>query len=173
MVAWSTTRSSRWLISSRWEMVELHRAHDGADVGHGQVEHGVFELVHLIGGLGGIEHLEEGDAIDLDHGVVAGDHLLARHFEHALHHVHLRADAVDEGDDQREPWRQGADVTAEALDRIVVALRHDPDPLEDGDDHQCQKYQDEDAQTLKHWLFPSRGPLVARENNRNWISFPS
>jgi hypothetical protein len=161
------------LVALRQEMVELHRAHDGADVGHGQIAHGILELVDLVGCLGRIEHLEEGDAIDLHHGVVTGDDLLARHLENALHHVHLRPDPVDEGQDETEPRRQGADIAAEALHGIVVALRHDPDTLEDGDHHQRKEHQDKDAQSLKHRPIPSRATRVPRKNIRNSISFPS
>ena len=152
MVAWSTTPEQPVvdLVALRQELVEVHRAHDGADVGHGQVEDGVLEVVDLIGRLGGIEHLEEGNAVDRHHGIVAGDDLLARHVEHLLHHVHLRADAVDEGDDQAEARVQRAGVAAEALDGIIVALRHDADALEDGDDHQREKNKDENARSLKH-----------------------
>ena len=56
----------------------------------------VLEVVDLVGGLGGVQHLEEGDAVDAHHGVVAGDDVLARNVDHLLLHVHLVADALDE-----------------------------------------------------------------------------
>ena len=74
------------------ELVEIHAADDGADVGHGELQDGVLEPAHLVGGARRVEHLVEGDAVDADGGVVAGDHLLRRHVEHLLHHVHLGAD---------------------------------------------------------------------------------
>ena len=46
-----------------------------------------------------------------------------RNVEHLLHHVHLGADAVDEGHDEVEAGAQCLGVAAEALDRIIVALR--------------------------------------------------
>ena len=79
---------------------------------------------HLVGGARRVEHLVEGDAVGADGGVVLGDDLLRRHVEHLLHHVHLGADAVDERHDQVEAGLQRARVAAEALDRVVVALRH-------------------------------------------------
>ncbi len=62
----STTRSRRSLIASRLrqELVEIHRAHHRADIGHGQVEDGVLQARDLIGRLRRIEHLVEGDAVD-------------------------------------------------------------------------------------------------------------
>ena len=86
----------------------------------------------LIGCLRRVQHLVEGDAVDRDDGVVAGDDLLGRHVEHLLHHVHLGADAVDEGDDQVEAGRQRPGVAAETLDGVVVALR---DGLDAGEQH--------------------------------------
>ena len=50
-----------------------------------------------VGGGGGVHHLDEDDGVDLHHDVVLGDHLLARHVEHLLHHVHLAPDAVEDG----------------------------------------------------------------------------
>ena len=54
------------------------------------------EVADLVGGLGGVEHLEEDHAVDRDHRIVLGDDLLARNVEHLLHHVDLAADAVEE-----------------------------------------------------------------------------
>ena len=129
----STTRSSRSLIviAVGQQLVEVHRAHDRADVGHGQVEDGVLQPDDLIGGLRRVEDLVEGDAVDADDGVVAGDDLLRRHVEHLLHHVHLGADAVEERDDEVEAGGQRLGVAAEPLDRVVVALRHGLDAGEE------------------------------------------
>ena len=112
-----------------------------ADVGHGQVEDGVLQAGDLIGGLRRVEHLVEGDAVDRHDGVVAGDDLLRRHVEHLLHHVHLGADAVDEGDDQVEAGRQRPGVAAEALDRVVVALRHGLDAGEEDQQHEHDEHR--------------------------------
>ena len=90
------------VITLRQQVVEIHRTHDRTNVGHGQVENGVFQFIDLVGSLGGIEHLEECHAIDLDHGVVAGDDLLAGNLQHPLHHVHLRTNPLHERDDDTE-----------------------------------------------------------------------
>ena len=79
------------------QLVEVHRAHDGADVGHGEIDDGASQLVDLVGGLGRAQHLIEVDAVDGDHGVVAGDDVLRRNVDHLLLHVHLGADALHDG----------------------------------------------------------------------------
>jgi hypothetical protein len=77
-------------------------AHHGAQVGGGQLHDRDIEVRHLVGGLAGIEHLEEHHRVDADHGVVLGDDFLARNVEHLLHHVDLVADPVDERDDDMQ-----------------------------------------------------------------------
>ena len=66
------------LVAMRQQLVEVHRAHHRADVGHGEVEDGAVEVGDLVGRLGGIDDLVEGDAVDRDRGVVLGDDLLGR-----------------------------------------------------------------------------------------------
>ena len=72
--------------------------------------------------------------------VVLGDHLLARHVQHLLHHVHPAADALDEGGQEADAGLQGAGVAAEPLDGEFAALRHDLD----GPEHDDQGQDDED-----------------------------
>ena len=69
------------------ELVQIHRAHHRADIGHGQVDDRPLEIGHLIGGARGFLHLVEDHAVDRHHGVVPGDDLLRRHVHHLLHHV--------------------------------------------------------------------------------------
>ena len=91
------------LVPFRQELVEVHRAHHGTDIRHGEVENGRFEIRHLVAGTGGIQDLEEGHAIHPHHRIVAGDHLLARHVDHLLHHIELAPNPIDERDDQCRP----------------------------------------------------------------------
>ena len=138
------------------QLVEVHRAHHRADVGHGQVEDGVLQVGDLIGRLRRVEHLVEGDAVDGDRSRCPGDDLLRRHVEHLLHHVHLGADAVDERDDQVEAGRQRAGVAAEALDRVVVALRHGLDAREDEQQDENDEHRYDDVEAREHAASPRR-----------------
>jgi hypothetical protein len=122
-VASSTTWSSVDLVALGQQLVQVHRAHDRADVGHGQVHDRDLEVRDLVGRLRGVEDLEEHDAVDLHHRVVAGDDLLRGDVEHLLHHVEPAPDAVDERHDQVEAGPQRAGVAAEALDRVLLPLR--------------------------------------------------
>ena len=106
----------------------------------------------------GINDLKEDDAVDRDHGVVAGDDFLAVHVEHLLHHVDLLSDAVDHGHDEVEPGRERLGEAPEALDRILRSLRHGLDAGED----QHQRQDDDDdykypttGQYFGHVCFPS------------------
>jgi hypothetical protein len=101
----------------------------------------------LISRLGGIEHLEEGDAVHRHGGVVLGDHFLLGDVDHLLHHVHLAADGVDEGDDDVQPRRQGVGVFAEPLDGPVIALRHRLDAGDQRDDDEQNQRNRENAKT--------------------------
>jgi hypothetical protein len=47
--------------------------------------------------------------------------------EHLLHHVHLAADAVEEGRDEVEAGLGDAHEAAEMLDRVTIALVDDLD----------------------------------------------
>ena len=77
------------LVALRQHLVEVHAAEHGADIGHGDGEERILQPRHLIGRPRRVDDLVEGDAVGRDRGVVAGDHLLRRHVEHLLHHVHL------------------------------------------------------------------------------------
>ena len=112
------------LVAMRQHLVEVHRAHHRADVGHGQDDDGLVEIGDLVARLRRIEHLVEGDAVHRHGGVVLGDHLLFGNVDHLLHHVHLAADAIEIGNDKVQPRRQRARILAEPLDGPVIALRH-------------------------------------------------
>jgi len=115
----------------------------GTDIGLQQVADGVFEVVHLIGGLGGVDHLEEAHGVDLHGGVVGGDHFLGRDIQHAFHHVDLATDAVHDWDDDVEAGLERIGVAAEALDRPLIALGHHFEAHEqdgDGQSHEKKQY---------------------------------
>jgi hypothetical protein len=140
-------------------LVERHVAHDAPDVGERQVGDGEVEVLHLVGGARRIDHLVEGDGVDLHRGVVLGDELLRRNVEDVLLHVHLVADRIHEGHDEMQPGRQGARVASEPFDGPVGALRHRLYARE----HQHQRHddqQDEEDQSTRHYL---RLPRLRRE----------
>ena len=93
----------------REQLVEIHRAHHRANVGHDQIEQRLLEVGDFIGGAPGVDHRIERDAVDLHRRIVLGDDLLARNVDHLLHHVELTPDRVDIGQDQAEPGRQRPD----------------------------------------------------------------
>ena len=144
------------LVAMREQLVEVHRAHDGADVGHHQVEQRLLEIGDLVGGAPHVEHLVEGDAVDRHSGVVLGDDLLARHVDDLLHDAELAADAVDIGNDEAEAGRQRLVEAAEAFDRVVVALRHLPHAHQNGDDDEQRDRDRDDAKPGDHGHSPSR-----------------
>ena len=135
------------LVAMRQHLVEVHRAHHRADVGHGQHDDRLIEIGHLVACLGGVEYLKERDAVDRYRGVVLGDHLLLGNADHLLHHVHLAADAVEIGDDDVQPRRQRAGVFAESLDGPVVPLRHRLDAGKQRKDHQQHQRDGENVKT--------------------------
>ena len=120
----------------------------------------VSRLRDLVARLRRVDHLEEGDAVDLHHGVVLGDHLLAWHLDHLLHHVELAPDAVDEGNDQGEAGAKRARIATEALDRVVPALRHDFDAGREHGDEQNEQNEDEDIEAEHGTLLEVSGERV-------------
>ena len=136
----------------RQELVEVHRADDGADIGHGQDHQRVVERGDLVTGLGRVEHLEEGGGIDAHAGIVLGDRLLRGNVEHLLHDIHLVPDAVDPGPDQAETGTQRARIAAEALDGVIIALR-------DGADAEADRHDD-------HHDDDDHGDIEARQVHR-------
>ena len=120
------------------QFIEVHGAHDGTDIGHGQVEDCQFQLVDLIGGLGGIENLEEHHAIDRDHGIVLGNDFLRRHVHDTFHHVELGADTVNHRHDQVKAGSQGPGVATEAFNGVFASLGNG---LHAHDDQHYSQYQ--------------------------------
>ncbi len=134
------------LIAVGQQLVEVHGAHDGADVGHGEIDDGAAQRFDLVGGLGGIENLVEVDAIDGHHGVVLGDDILRGDVDHLLLHVHLGADALHDRDQDVQARAQRARIAAEGLDRVVVALRHH---LDGGPQRDQRQYDDQNHEDFK------------------------
>ena len=105
--------------------VQFHRAEYGTNIGHHQVADGVFEVVHLIRGLRGIDDLKEADGINLHGGVVGGNHFLRRNIQHAFHYVELAPDPVHHRHNNVQARFQGVGVATEALHGPLEALRYD------------------------------------------------
>ena len=136
-------------VSVRQKLVEIHRPHHGADVGGDDVEERRAELGDLVRGARRVDDLEEGHAIDLHRGIVLGDHLLGRHVEHLLHHVHLVPDGIEIGNDEAKPGLERESVAAEAFDGVIIPLRDGADAGKQGehgehhdDDHQNSETAD-------------------------------
>ena len=130
------------------KLVQIHRAHDGADIGHGEVENGVFKVRNLIGRLRGVQNLVECDAVNGDGRIVLGDDFLRRHIQHLLHHVELGADTVDEGRDEIETGRQRLGEASEALDSVIIALRHGLDAGEQDEQHENNQNGNDNVKAL-------------------------
>ena len=150
------------LIAVRQQLVEIHGAHDGADVGHRQVNDRRLELVDLVGRARRVDHLEERHAVDPHHGVVPRDDVLARDVEHLLLHVHAVADALHHRDEDVQAGLQGARVAAEVLDRVVHALRDDLDRRPQDHDGEDDEQHAEDFEAARkgaqHLRFHGLGP---------------
>ena len=76
--------------------IEFHRAENGTNVGHGQVDDRQFQVADLISRFWRVDHLNKADGIDRDVGVVFGDDFLRGDIKHLFHHVDLTTDAVHE-----------------------------------------------------------------------------
>ena len=146
------------MVAVGQDLVQLHGAHHGAQVGHGELGDGVVEVGHAVGRGGGVHHLDEDDGVHLDPDVVLGDHLLARHVQHLLHHIHPAAHRLDEGHEDGDAGLERSRVSAELLDRVFIALRDDLDGAEEqhqGEDH--QHHYDEGYQ-ISHGSAPAPFP---------------
>ena len=147
------------------DLVEIHRAEHGTHIGEGEVGDGAVEIGHLIGGAGGIHHLDESDGVGSYLGIVAGDDVLGRNVDHLLHHVHLEADTVHHRHQQPEAGRQGARVAAEALDRVFEALGHDLDGAVDKHRREDEQDQSEKQRCTEHDFLQSRPVMGIRAGN--------
>jgi hypothetical protein len=66
----------------------------------------------------------------------------------------LAPDAVDERDDEGEPRPERARISAEALDRVIVALWYDLYAGDDDEDEKDKQENDEDIEA-EHRTLPS------------------
>ena len=135
------------LVALGERLVEVERAEHGTDIGHDQVDDRDFELRDLIGRLRRVKYLVEHDTIDLDDCVVLGDHVLRGHVEHLFHHVDLAPDVLHDRNQEMEPGFQRMRVLSPALDRPLVALRHDAHELVENDHYHRKNDDRQDAQT--------------------------
>jgi hypothetical protein len=112
------------VIAVGQDLVEVHRADHGTDVGQREVLDCVVKIVDLIGCGHRVDHLDKDDGIAGHHGIVLCDDFLLRNIKDRLHHVHFPPHPVDEGRDDRQAGRQRLCVTAKPFNREIVALRH-------------------------------------------------
>ncbi len=84
------------LVAVREHLVEVHRAHHRADVGHRQLDDGLIEIGDFVDRLRRIDDLEEREPVDRDGRIVLGDDILLRDVDRLLHHVHLVPDAIED-----------------------------------------------------------------------------
>src|SRR5678816_3897843 len=131
------------VVALRQRLIEVHRADDGSNIGHRQIDHGLAQIVDLIGGLGSIERLIEDHGVDSDARIIFGDDFLPRNIEHLLHHVHAPANAFDEGRDEMKSGGKRALEAAKALQGVDVTLWHGEARLYQEDD---DRYDDDDGQ---------------------------
>jgi hypothetical protein len=132
------------------QFVQVHRSHDGTDVGQGQVGDGLLQIGHLIGRLRRVQHLVEGNAVHPHHGVVLGDDLLARDVQHLLLHGNAITDTVHERGQDVQARLQRARVTPEAFDGIVGALRHHLDGGVEQDQQEQEQNNDGDRRQQEY-----------------------
>src|SRR3990172_9819445 len=123
--------------------VELQLADDVAQVGLRQLRGGEDEVGDVVLQLHRVGRLVVHDGIDGDHHIVLGDHLLRRHIDDLLAHVHP-TDALDEGDDEAQTGIDHAVEAAKAFHEALLELGDDlqgsgdDDEEEDPDDDQDQ-----------------------------------
>ena len=116
------------VITFGQRLVEIHRSHDGAQVGRRDLHDRDIQVGNFIGSFCRIEHLEEHHGIHADHGIILGDDFLPWNVEYLFHHVDLAADAIDERNDEVEARMRGMGKAAKAFNGIDMALPNDCDP---------------------------------------------
>ena len=132
------------LLAAGQRAIEVHGAHDAADVGHRHAGQRLHQVLCAIGRLRRVEHTVVHDAVDGHGGVVAGDDRLLGDVEHDLLHVHLVPDLLHERHHEIQARVQQPGKGAEPLDRPDLALRHGANAKADGDDDDDrQHYQDD------------------------------
>ena len=146
------------LVALGQRFIEVHRADHGADIGHGEIDHGEAQVGHFVRGLRRIEHLVEHHGVDGHHGVVLGDDLLAGHVEHLLHHVDLLADVVEERNQPVRAGRHGFGELPETFARVLETLRHDDQRLDRDDDDADEREKHPDGAGLEHVSSPQCWP---------------
>ena len=108
-------------------------ANDGAEFGHGQVDHGHLEVLNVQDGLARVafigEHLIVDDEIQVNHHVVGGDVLLGGNSLGPLPDTHLGS-AEDDG-------YQEAEARPDYLVEPAESLHHHPFLLLDNDYSRC------------------------------------
>jgi hypothetical protein len=87
-------------------------------------------IEHLVGGTDRIHHAVVQNGLDARDQVVRGDRGPGREAGDLLAHVHLRADGLDQRNQQVNPWLQRAPVAAKQLHHVRLLQRHHPNGTE-------------------------------------------
>jgi len=135
-------------------LVEVHRAHHGAQVGRRQLHDGEVYIAYFIGRLGSVEHLKEHYGVNTNHRVVASDDFLARNVEHLFHHVDLAPNPFKHRHNDGQTGLRSLGVAAKAFDGVVEPLSHHLHAGKDEDDRK----ENEKQSNIAHDSSPSAGP---------------
>ena len=110
---------------------------------------------HLIGGLGGIQHLIECHPVGGDACIVFGDDFLGRYVQHLFHHVHARPDAVDEGHQNIQTGFHASCIAAEPFHCVIETLGNLLQRKKQQDDQQNDERQNKQIKT-EHEKIPNK-----------------
>ncbi|MBG9885209.1 hypothetical protein ABE10_01120, partial [Bacillus toyonensis] len=125
------------LIAAGERLLQVEATDDVAEGRGGELLDGAEIVRDLIGRGASVGDLEVDDRVDRDDEVVLGDHRLRRKGHDLLAHVDERAEAIDEGNQQIQPRREGLVIAAEPLHDAGGRLGDDPNGADD-------RHQDED-----------------------------
>ena len=85
------------LIPLAEERIQLHRAHNRTDVGHGEINNGRVQIADLVSGPARVNNLVKNNPVNGDHCVIRRDDFLTGNVEHLLAHINLRPYPGNEG----------------------------------------------------------------------------
>src|SRR5690606_34027386 len=135
--------------------LQVHRADDVPQRGHGQLLDGLDVVGDLVGGRARVGDLEVEHGVDLDDQVVLGDHRLRAQGDDLLTQVDHRVDAVDVRDDEVQPGFERTVITAEPFHVARSRLGHDAHRSQHGEHR--EQYDEDPYQQQRIHIFYSRG----------------
>ena len=124
----------------RKRFVQLHLTDNRTQGRHDHVADGFGVVFNAINRLDRVGHLDEGDGIDHDDRVVAGDDFLFLHIKDDVLGRYLVGHGIKIGDDEAQTGHQGYTVFTQTLHDPFFALRNNAHALGDGDDDEEQEY---------------------------------